>query len=172
VRTLSATVTSAIAQTTTQPKYLVMLGFTSGTVYAATWDTDVAWGIGLSPEPTWLSSGIEVSNLNTNGAQLVMPNGDADPWLSLVLNDGTRNAAVSIYQHVYNVAASPQADAVLVFTGIMDEANIEDERILVSVIAQSQAKRFPPGLIDAPTFNYLPTAGTTITWGADKIVVN
>ena len=165
-RTLPTTVASAVQLTATQPKYLLDLAFSSGTVYAATWGADVSYN-----GQTYVSSGLEVSRLNDSSATLKFPNGTSDPWLSLVLNDGTRGVAISIYSHQYDATASPQSDAVLVFTGIMDEADISDEDVTVKVIAASAAKRVPPTPIDQPTFTYLPQAGTVISWGNDKLTV-
>lgn len=166
-RTLSATLATAVSKTATQPKYLVDLGFTSGTVYAATWDSNISYG-----GNTYVASGIEVSRLDSAGATLEFPNGTADPWLSLILNDGTRGAAITIYLHYTDATASPTTDAIALFTGIMDEADIDDDRIRVKVIAASEQKTFPPNSIDQPTFTYLPASGTVIEWGNDKLVVN
>jgi hypothetical protein len=164
-RTLSATISSAISSQATRPIYLIEMGF-STTVRAATWDQDITWG-GYS----WVASGITLSNLSANGTRMEFPTGTSDPWLALALNEGTRNTTVSIYEHHYDATASPQTDAVLVFTGIMDEVTLSD-RMSVSVIESSASKAFPAQSVDLPTFSYLMTPGDQIVWGNQTITVN
>ena len=164
-RTLPTAVSSAIAKDATTPVYLLEMGFSS-TVRAATWDTAITWN-----SATWIASGIEVANLGDRGARVKFPNGKADPWLALVLNEGVRGRSISIYEHYTDSTSSPQTGAVLLFTGIMDELSIT-QGISLSIIESSQAKTFPPTSIDRPTYNYLLTTGTVLVWGPDKIVVN
>ena len=166
-RTISATLTSAIAKTSTHPRYLVSLAFSSGTVYAATAAANITWN-----GTTWVASGLEVSDVSPQSVRLEFPNGTADPWLSLILNDGQRGVVCEVYDWHEDTTASPTTDAVKVFSGILDEADIDDRRIRVSVIAAQEKKQFPPTDIDQPTFTYIPASGTVITWGNDKITVN
>ena len=163
-RTLPTTVSSAIAKATTKPVYLIHMGFNS-IVRAATWDASILWdGV------TWAASGVEIKGLNAGGARMHMPTGAADPWLGLVLNDGTRNRTISIYEWHEDTTASPQTDAVLIFVGIMDETTITD-KITITLIESSRAKSFPALTIDQPVFTHLMTSGDTINWGADVITV-
>jgi len=161
-RTLSTTISSAIAKVNTKPVYLVQMGFDS-LAQAATWDASILWN-GV----TWAASGIEIKGLNAGGARMILPN--VDLWLGLVLNDGTRDRAISIYEWHEDTTASPQTDAVLVFVGIMDEATITD-KITITLIESSRSKSFPALTIDQPVFTHLMTSGDTITWGADVITV-
>ena len=165
MRTVPSTVSQAAAKDATQPVFLVRLGFASE-VRAATFDTDISWN-----GETWVSSGIEVQNVSLAKATLVLPIGASDPWLSLVLNDGTRGRAINIYVHYTDETSSPQADAVLIFSGLMDEAVITDV-ITLACIESSQVKKFPPDSVDAPTFTHLLKYGDRIDWGIDTIVVN
>ena len=164
-RTLPVPVAGAIVKDATTPVYLLEMGFSS-TVRAATWDTAISWN-GLN----WIASGIEVANLSDTQARLKFPNGKADPWLALVLNEGVRGRSISIYEHHTDLASSPQTGAVLLFTGIMDELSITQD-ISLTIIESSQAKTFPPTSIDRPIYNYLLTTGLVLVWGPDKIVVN
>lgn len=166
-RAVSTTLTSATARSSTNPRYLVSVGFSSGTVYAATASADISWN-----GTTWVASGIEVTNVSPESVNLEFPNGTSDPWLSLILNDGQRGVVCEVYEWHQDTTASPQTDAVKLFSGILDEADIADERIRVSVIAAQEAKQFPPEDIDQPTFTYLPASGTLIAWANDKITVN
>jgi hypothetical protein len=164
-RSISATITAATAKTATKPIYLLRLGF-DAEVKAATWDQDITWN-----GETWIDSGIEVSSLKADKADIKFPNGTVDPWLSLVLNEGVLGRAVQIYEYHENTTSSPNKDAVLLFVGIMDDASISDNVISVNVIESSASKVFPNVVIDRPTFNYIPPAGTEIAWGPDKIIV-
>ena len=161
-RTLPATVSSAIAKATTKPVYLVQMGFNS-LAWVATWDASILWN-GV----TWAASGVEIKGLNAGGARMHMPTSDL--WLGLVLNDGTRNRPISIYEWHEDTTASPQTDAVLIFVGIMDETTITD-KITITLIESSRAKSFPALTIDQPVFTHLMTSGDTINWGADVITV-
>ena len=162
-RTLSATITSAIEQDATKPIYLIEMAF-NATAYVATWDRAINWG-----GKAWASSGIEIKGLSASGARMVMPADNL--WLGLVLNDGTRNRAISIYELHEDTTASPQTDAVLIFTGIMDTAVITD-KITVTLIESSRSKTFPAITIEPPLFTHLMTSGDVIAWGADVITVN
>ena len=164
-RTLTTTQSAAIKKNATTPVYLLEMGFSS-TVRAATWDTAITWDT-----RTWIASGIEVANLGDKSARVKFPNGEADPWLALVLNEGVRGRSISIYEPHTDTTSSPQTGAVLLFTGIMDELTITKD-ISLTIIESSQAKTFPPTSIDRPTYNYLLTTGTVLVWGPDKIVVN
>ena len=165
MRTVPSTVSQAAAKDATQPVFLVRLSFATEN-RAATFDTNIAWN-----GETWVSSGIEVQNLTKAKCMLEFPIGASDPWLSLVLNDGTRGRAIQIYLHYTDDTLSPQADAVLLFTGVMDEAVITDVIKLVC-IESSQVKKFPPDSVDTPTFTNLLKSGDRIDWGIDAIVVN
>jgi hypothetical protein len=125
-----------------------------------------------------------------------MPIGESDPWLSLVLNEGTRDRSILVYEHqtifgtggvltdvdgnplefvggddIDLVGGTQSSDAELIFSGIMDEAEITDE-LTVKVIESSHSKNFPPDSIDQPTFTHLLKPGDTIPWGSDVITVN
>ncbi len=164
-RTVSTTITTATGKDATKPIYLLRLGF-SAEVKAATYDTDISWN-----GETWIDSGIEVRNLTRVSGSVEFPLSTDDPWLSLVLNEGTRGRSISIYSHYTDETASPQADAVLIFTGVMDEPVFTDV-IKLSVIESSQAKKFPPDSIDVPVFNFLLKPGARIDWKNDTVVAN
>ena len=165
MRTLSTTISTAIGKAVTQPVFLVEMGF-DPTTRAATWSTAITWNA-----KTWSASGITVENISPTGASLVFPNGSGDPWLALILGDGVRGRVLNIYEHHTDTTVSPTTDAQLVFTGIMDEAQIENERITVSAVEASRYKSFPSTSIDTPTFNYLLKTGDRIAWGDDVLVV-
>lgn len=165
-RTLPSTVTSAVASDQTRPVYLIQMALTN-TTRAATWDVNISWN-GL----TWTSSGIEVSNISAAGARLKIAIDDDEPWISRVLDydKGVRGRQILIYEHHTDTTASPQADAVLIFSGIMDDVSVSDD-ISITCVDDSQSKGFPPASIDRPKYNYLLEPGTRIRWGPDEYVV-
>lgn len=163
-RTLPSTVSSAITSDATAPVFLVKLGFATPQ-YVATWDANISWD-----GNTWVASGINVSRLSASGATVEFPNGNDDTWLSTILSEGARGKTIEIYEHHTDTTASPQTDAVLVFTGVMDSVSIGD-RVKVKVLESSQSKVFPPASVDEDTFTYLLSTGQKISWGSDTITV-
>jgi len=168
-RTLPATVSTAIAKDATRPAYLLRLGFSAaspiGETLAATWGSNISWN-----GETWLASGIEVRNLNRAAATLEFPLGASDPWLALVTSAGVRGRSVQIYEHYTDTTQSPQTGAVLLFTGIMDDAVMSDS-IVVRANEKSRATSFPPEVVGPPKFTYLLKPGDTIEWSGVTIVV-
>jgi hypothetical protein len=160
---------ATIAKAATRPAYLVRLALENGSpsvdMLAATWDSTISWNA-----ETWIASGIEVKNLTRAAVSLEFPIGENDPWLAPILAGGTRGRSVQIYQHYTDTTASPQAWAVLMFTGIMDGASITNS-IMVSAMEKSTVTTFPPESVDQPKFNYLLTSGTIIIWGGGTITV-
>ena len=170
-RPLPTTVTTAIAKNATRPAYLLHISFTavgaSPTIErrAATWDSDIAWN-----GETWAASGIDVKNLSRTACQIEFPLGENDPWLDLILANGVRGFAVNIYQHYTDLSESPQAGAVLMFTGIMDQS-VWTDKIVVSAQEKSRVTSFPPESIDQPKFKHLLTSGAVIVWGGGILTV-
>ena len=165
-RTVSATISTAVAQPVTKPIHLIRMGW--GTeVRAATWGQNISWN-----SETWTASGLEVTGLDANGGTLTMPASLSDPWLALVVGEKPINRTIQIYEHHTNMTVSPHvSDAVLVFSGYMDEAQI-GQNIRVTLIEGTQRKGFPAGRIDRPTYNYLLPPGSRIQWGYDIVMVN
>ena len=172
MRTVSATITSAVGQNATRPVYLIRL-FIGDEYRISTWGAPIVWstqtwGPSSSPENTSLY-GARVSNVTVGGATVHLPANDF--WLGAILNNGIRNSPISIYEHHTDSTVSPQADAVLLFAGVMDQVVIGED-IRITAIENSTAKGFPVASIDRPTFNHLLKSGDRITWGTDTIIVN
>jgi len=165
-RTVSATVSTAVAQETTRPIYLIRMDWDTE-VRAATWGANLSWNA-----ETWIASGIRITSLDMNGGVMEMPMGDADPWFALCMDELPRGRAISIYEHHTNYTVSPNlSDAVLVFTGVMDEFTANNV-IRVRLIESATNKTFPFTSIDRPTYTYLLPSGTRITTGTDVIIAN
>ncbi|GAG29433.1 unnamed protein product [marine sediment metagenome] len=130
---------------------------------AATWADNISWD-----GETWEASGIEVRNLTSKGVTLEFPLAD---WKALIRADGTGGRSISIYEHYTDITASPQtADAVLMFSGVMDAAAWTD-KIVVSAVEKSRVTSFPPESVEAPKFTYLLKSGQRIMWVGDTVVV-
>lgn len=157
-RTLPAVVSTAIELDATAPVYLIEMGFSTA-IRAATWDEDISWN-----SQTWSASGAMIKGLSASGARMRLPTGEGDPWLALVLNENVVGKSISIYEH-------HDTDAVLIFTGVMDELTITSS-IDIRIIESSRAKAFPALSADQPTFTHLMTSGDTIVWGNEVITVN
>jgi len=163
-RTTNTTILTAIAKDATRPAYLIRIGFATEK-RAATWDSDISFN-----GETWTASGIEVGNLSRASVSLDFPLGDGDPWMALFHAENARGIVVNIYQHYTDLTSSPQTGAILMFTGIMDEAVMTD-KIKVSVQEKSRVISFPPDSVGPPKFTHFLQSGTTITWAGDTLKV-
>jgi hypothetical protein len=168
-RTLPGQGSATVAKAATRPAYLVRLALENGSpsvdMLASTWDSTISWNA-----ETWIASGVEVKNLTRSGCTIEFPLGENDPWLAPINAGGTRGRSVQIYQHYTDTTASPQAWAVLMFTGVLDSAVMGD-KITVSALEKSRSTSFPPETVDQPKFKHLLTPGTVIVWGGGTITV-
>jgi len=164
-RTLPSAVSAAVASPNTQPIYLVEMGW-SATTYSATWNAAITWN-----GETWAASGIAVSRVSSSRATIELPNGDADAWAALVLGETPRGRTINIYEYHTDKTVSPHAaDAVQIFGGVMDEADIADV-ISVECIPAPRVRQFPHTSIDPSTYNYLLTPGQVIRSGGQTVTV-
>lgn len=169
-RTVSTTITSAVAKTVTQPVYLIYMAWDVASPdvnrYICTWDAAITWNA-----ITWAASGARVTGLNLNGGTLELPNGDDDPWLNLVNTQTARGRAVQVYEHHTDTTASPQTDASLVFNGLMDAVAISARGITITLIEALRNKSFPHTTIDPSVYTHLLTDGDRLYWGPDVVRV-
>ena len=168
-RTLPATVSTAIAKAATRPAWLLRFSVSTaspiGETLAATWDSNISWN-----GETWLASGVEVRNLTRTRATVELPLGSGDPWLNLINTQGLRGKQLQIYEHYTDETQSPQAGAVLMFTGIMDTVTMAN-KATVQVVEISQAIQYPLESVTTDKFTFLLKTGTSIEWSGDTIVV-
>jgi hypothetical protein len=168
-RTLPGQGSATVAKVATRPAYLLRLALENGSpavdMLAATWDSTITWN-----SETWIASGIEVKNLTRSACTIEFPLGENEPWLAPINVGGTRGRSIQIYQHYTDTTASPQAWAVLMFTGVMDMATITD-KITVTAQEKSRATSFPPESVDQPKFTHFLTSGSVIVWGGGTITV-
>ena len=164
-RTVSATISTAVDQTVTKPIYLVRMGWVVEN-RSCSYDANITWNA-----ETWTASGLSVVNLDSDGGTLILPIGDADPWLDLVNDESQRNRTVVVYEYQTDYTVSPAvADAVAIFSGIMDDATIGKD-IRISMIEDQRYKAFPPTSIDETVYTYLLRSGQTIIWRETVITV-
>lgn len=170
-RTVSATISAAIAEDVTQPIYLIRMGWDLASPDVnrriATWDTAISWN-----SETWEGSGADISRLGPGGGTLRLPNGDADPWLNLVTTQYPKGRTIDIYEYHTDFTASPIAsDATLLLSGVMEDCEISQRGITINFIESLLNKAFPVSSINPTVYTHLLTAGTRIYWGPDIVLV-
>jgi len=163
-RVSNPTVTAAVALNHTSPKYLIQMGWSTVT-RIATWETSISWA-----GETWAASGANIRGLKTTGGTLVLPNDDDDGWAALVLSEGQQGRTISIYEHHTDISVSPQTDALLIFSGEMDQATIGRE-VMITFIASSREMRFPHTKIDSTVYTHLLRPGQVLEVGGSTLVI-
>lgn len=171
-RSISSTSQAATSQHHTRPIYLIYMGWDVASplptyLRIATWDTAIPWD-----SESWVASGAEIQGISANGGRLELPMGDDDPWLGLVQTQRARGRAITVYEYHTDFTVSPHAsDAVQVFSGVMDGAEISPDKIRISLIESATNKVFPPTSLGPPTYNHLPPKGLRVFWGPDIVTV-
>lgn len=170
-RTVSATTTTATGADVTQPIYLIYMAWDAVSPdvdrYVATWNQAITWN-----SINWQASGIVVGQLNANGGQISLPNGDNDPWKNLVSTQDQRRRAISIYEHHTDFSVSPNVDdATLLFTGEMNGCVIKDRGIQIDLIESRKHKHFPVGSINSEEYPHLLQPGQRLYSGPDVVLV-
>ena len=155
-RTLSGTITTAIALPVTSPGYLVYLGFDSP-IRHSTRDTLTYGGY------SWTGMlGTSVPSVSEQAATMELQNSDLAAS-ALVLNTTLADKACQVYK-LYN------GDAVLLFDGFLDAAEI-GERVKLTAKALTSARRVPRQYITYPTFKWLTPPGTAVKWGSQAVTL-
>jgi len=171
-RTLSTIVTSASNQDATTPIYLIEITNWSNTsplqtTRICTWDVNISWNA-----QTWTASGAEISRIGISGGTLELPNGDGDPWLAIIGNAGTRDIAVTVYEHHTYTGSPGGSDATQVFTGIMDGDELTDRGFRIALVEGRRNKGFPPTSINRTEYTHLLPKGKRVFWISDIVNVN
>jgi len=160
--TLTPELLAELALTITRPGYLIELGYstpirlsTIGSVSYATYN--------------WTSadakvSGIKQDGKGNNSASLTLGNTD-NFYSALILNEGASDIPVSIYA----VYAGAHGDAVQVFSGVADGAEIATDNVTMTLVAQANKTLFCPRVfISTPVFNFLQPEGTIIMYNGER----
>lgn len=166
-RDLSVTLENATEQDVTRPIHLIRMGWETER-RICTFDIDIPWN-----SENWEASGAECQNITPQGGTLLLPIGTGLPWVGLCKNEKARGRSIVVYEHHTDFEASPQeSDATPVFTGTMDEAVATIKGIRINLREGRKHKKFPPGNIEPPTYNYLLADGQRLFWGPDIITVS
>lgn len=182
--TLTSNQTAAVSQPTTQPGFLVKIGWTvpvylssrGNVTYTISGDTAVS---------TFVSSPITVSGLSSDISAKVNGNltigvNPANPTVvmqyALSSSLGFANTPIEIWVFdQYNVSggALVTADALKIFKGIGDQVTISPLEIGITLIPTSLVTSVSPRIRINPRngFNWLQPKGTKIIWGTETFVL-
>lgn len=155
-RDLDSAALAGLTTTITAPGYLVEI--TAGEMvlrYSSRGTLDFG-GV------TWTGGGM-VTRQSPTDWTLSLPNYD-NLASALVLGDLLEQATIVIW-HYLDHLASPQA--IQIFSGFINQClRITTTRVEISLAAVSPGRSWlPDGILAPPLLNYLPPAGTAITWG-------
>lgn len=164
--TLSAPLLAELGLTITRPGYLIEIGYSS-TLYLSTLG-DVSYAA-----KTWLASDAKVSGLSQDGsggakASITLGNTD-NAFGAVVLTEGASDIPVTIYA----CYAGAPSDAVQVFCGVADGAEISPDKVTMGLVAQGNKTLYCPRVfISAPVFNFLQPEGTRIYWNGETFALD
>lgn len=165
MKALTPALIAELALSVTRPGYLVELGF-SATLRLSTMG-DISYG-----GQNWAAADVRISGLGADGkgsntARLTLGNTDG-AYGALVLNEGAADIPVTIYA----CYAGASADAVQLFAGVADGADISEQTVTLTLAAQRNKTLYCPRVFIAkPAFNHLQPAGTKIVWGTETFVL-
>lgn len=166
MKTLSPALLAELALQATRPGYLVEIGY--NTVLRLSTLGDISYG-----GYTWASFDVRVSGIGSDGsasssARLALGNTDG-AFGALVFNEGAADIPVVIYA----CYAGASSDAVQVFSGVTNGADITEKSVTFQLDAQRNKTLYSPRVfISKPTFNFLQPAGTKIAWGGETFVLD
>jgi hypothetical protein len=168
MRTLSAALLSAVGATVTRPGWLVRIEFATpatwssiGTVdwLGATWAGRQMRISGLSADASASSAGrLEVTNIDDGAAALILAEGIADRRIRI---------------WACYADATADADVVLVFDGVGDDASLDERSASITLSAASTRTLYAPRRWISPGtgFNHLQPVGTKIRLGSQPYIL-
>ena len=164
--TLTSTLLAELGLTITRPGYLIELGYTSALRLSTM--GNVSYGsyewVGVDAKV----SGVKQDGKGGNSASLTLGNTD-NAYGAVVLNEGAADISVSIYA----AYAGAPGDAVQVFAGVTDGAEIAPDKITLTLAAQANKTLFCPRVFIAkPTFNFLQPEGTKIVFNGEQFILD
>jgi len=165
-RNVGATIESASEQAVTRPIHLIWMDWDTPR-RIATYDANISWD-----SQTWTASGAECQSISPQGGTLLLPIGTGLPWVGLCKDEKARNRAILVYEYHTDFEASPRvSDATQVFAGTMDDVSATLKGVRITLREGRKHKKFPPGNIEPPTYNFLLATGQRLFWGPDVITV-
>jgi len=164
-RTVSGAMSTAQASRLTQPGYLAQIDWpvvvrlcTRGTAsyFSQTW----VGGALKVKNVQWAPSGVQKASiqlLNSNGAYGIV-----------VLGNGVADTRIRLW--AFDAAATADADPVLVFDGVGDDASINQETVAIDLVTQRSGVLFSPRsyITQDAGFSITPQEGRSITWGGQR----
>lgn len=165
-RTVSGATQAAIAQRITQPGYFVEMQFSS--VVRLCSRGTIPWNGKIWPE-----QGFKIESLSEAAVRALRIRNTDNAIGALVLNEGVADRPVQIWKFYGNAPAA--ADPVSVFSGVCDYAEFDDDgaAVRIALAARGSDALFSPREFISPQtgFNTLTSAGTVITFGLDRFVL-
>lgn len=161
MKTLTAPMLAELSLTITSPGYLVQIGY--GSTLRLSSMGDITYG-----SATWLAADLKVSGVKQDGkggnsASMSVGNTD-NTYGAIVLNEGASDIPVIIYA----CYAGAPGEAVQVFSGVTDGAEISVDKVQFTLVAQANKTLFCPRVFIAPpVFNFLQPEGTRVPWGSE-----
>lgn len=157
-RSLSGTISTAIALPVTEPGYLVYLGFDTPLRHSTR--ATLPWGGYM-----WTGGlGTRVAEVNEQAATIELRNSDLSAS-AIVLNTVLADKPCAIYK-LYN------GDATLLFQGFIDACPDIGDRVVLTAKALASARRVPNKYIAYPVFNWLTPPGTQVKWGTQAVTLS
>lgn len=167
--TVSTPTSNAIAGPSTQPGYLVEIGWS--TVSRLTTGDDLPWN-----GYVWVGADLAVTNLRWSRQGLVTATirlGNAlQQWSALALNEDVAGVPVRIW--AFDQAATATGDPVLRLDGEGTVLTAVDEDAVTFDVASRGARSLKSPrfrIIAANGFSQLPVAGSTFRWGNQRYVL-
>jgi len=167
MKTLTPALITELALSVTRPGYLVQLGY-SAALYLSTMG-DISYA-----GQAWSGANVKLSGISADGAgagkaSITLGNSDG-AYGALVLNEGASDIDVVIWA-IY-AGATTTGDAVQVFSGVTDGADIDADKVTLQLASQKNKTLYCPRVfISKPTFNFLQPAGTKIVVGNETFTL-
>lgn len=159
MRELSTHNDDEIIKTITNPFYLIDMGFNVNLRYCSLKTITIKGH-------TWTGDRtLKVSNIKTRTAgekSGLIQLSDVDEYIStFVLDEGCAGKSIDIYQGY----GTPSADSDIyrIFSGYMDDADINDTSVSIKLIDIGDTRMSPGIIVERRNFPYIPPAGKVIS---------
>ena len=167
-RSLSGSLTSALAAQLTKPGYLVFIGWTGNNKYLCsrgdtTWNGNTYIGFGVIPNGLeWRGSAEQTGTLRINNS--------AGEYSVMALADGVADVPIKVW--IFDASAVALGDPVQVFDGVGDSCDIGPESITIKVTSKRSRALFAPRayINQASGWSIVPPDGRSIEWGGERYV--
>lgn len=168
-RTLSALLTTETATTVTAPAYLIEIGWTP-TLRLSTRGELYYEGNAYTAG----SANVErLETLRGGALAATISLGNTDDVAGAIILGSDLTAIDVTISLLYGDGPFSAGDALQVFAGVIDSADITPLRITLDCVSEGRAKMTGPRLYcQPPTFNHMPPPGTKLLWGGETYVLN